>query len=34
VIALTVGQTEKPLFEDWVFTIPESNGKAEALLLI
>jgi len=34
VIAFAVSQSEMPLFEDWVFSVPKGNGKTQPLLLI
>ncbi len=31
VIALAVGQSEEPLFENWISAVPESQRKAEML---
>lgn len=29
-IALAVGQAEEPFFENWIFTVPQCGGKADA----
>jgi hypothetical protein len=34
VIALAIGQTEEPLFEDRVIAIPQGNGKSQALVVV
>ena len=33
-IALAVGQTEKPFFDDRVFLIPQGDRKTEMLLVV
>src|SRR6516164_672905 len=33
-IALVVGESEEPLFQNWIALVPESQGKAESLLVI
>src|SRR5271154_460201 len=34
VIALAVGQTEQPLFEDRVLAVPQSEGEAKPLMIV
>ncbi len=34
VVSLAVSQTEKPLFYDWVFPVPQGEGKTKDLLVI
>jgi hypothetical protein len=34
VIALAIGQAEQTLFEDRVLAVPQSNGKAQSLVVV
>src|SRR5580700_1218218 len=34
VVAFAIGETEKPLFQDRVFFVPQGEGEAQPLLLV
>jgi len=33
-VALTVGKAEEAFLENWVFAVPQCEGKAETLIVI
>jgi len=34
VVSLVVGESEQPLLEDWILSIPKSEREAESLLVV